>query len=147
MSVASERRLARILLRVALGTFAATVTSVLAADVLAGRRTAVLLGVAGAALLLVALLVSLLTVATSASPGELDSDVVRVGSQVLIADPRTGRRARYRILPDEQADVVTDALPVSSPVAQALLGAREDETVEVIERTLLVDEVVPPEGS
>jgi Transcription elongation factor, GreA/GreB, C-term len=147
MSVASARRVARILLWVALGTFAVTVASVLGADVLAWRHAAVLAGVAGAALLLVALVVSVLAVAASASPGRLNGDVVRVGSEVLIVDPRTGRRVRYTILPDEQAAVAPDALPASSPVARALLGARPDDTVEVVERTLRVDEVIPPDRS
>jgi Transcription elongation factor, GreA/GreB, C-term len=147
MSVAVARRAARILLWVALGTFAVTVMGVLGADVRAGRHAAVLVGVAGGALLVVTLIVSVLAAAASAAPGQLDGDVVRVGSEVLIVDPRTGRRVRYTILPDEQAAVAPDALPVSSPVARALLGARPDDTVDVVERTLRVDEVIPPEGS
>lgn len=59
---------------------------------------------------------------------EVASGVAGFGSRVDVTDER-GRRASYTIVNDEDADPAAGAIGVSSPLAQALTGARAGATV------------------
>jgi hypothetical protein len=146
--MSSPDSLARILFRLAVGTFAATVAGMAVMVELVGREAAVLIGAAGGVMLLIVLVVCLLAIAASKQPGEPDRGVVvQIGSVVRFRDARTGRTAQYLILPDELAALNPHALPESSPAAQALLGAQPEEEVLVVERSLVVEEVSPPRSA
>ena len=68
------------------------------------------------------------------------------GSHVDVIDER-GRRASYAIVNDEDADPVAGAIGITSPLAQALTGARVGSTVvwhrPVGDATLRVEKVEP----
>jgi transcription elongation factor GreA len=64
------------------------------------------------------------------APG--DASVVSFGSRVAVRDEATGREATYTIVGPTEASAATGALSSSSPVARALLGSHQGETVTVI---------------
>ena len=53
------------------------------------------------------------------------------GSRVRVRDEASGREADYTIVGPTESNAGSGALSSSSPVARALLGAREGETVSV----------------
>jgi transcription elongation factor GreA len=57
--------------------------------------------------------------------------VVAFGSTVEVRDEQSGRTATYTILGASEASAKDGRLSVESPVAKALLGAREGDAVEV----------------
>ena len=59
------------------------------------------------------------------------TDSVRFGAWVVLADEETGEKKKYRIVGDLEADLNRNLLSVSSPMARALLGKREDDIVEI----------------
>jgi transcription elongation factor GreA len=59
------------------------------------------------------------------------ADVVAFGSRVRVRDETSGREADYTIVGPSESNVGSGALSASSPVARAMLGAREGETVSV----------------
>ena len=140
--------LARTLFRLAVGTFVSTIGGMAVMVELAGNEAAILVGAVGGVMLFVVLVMCLLAITAREQPGELESgEIVQIGSMVRFRDARTGRTAQYRILPDEQAARYPHALPESSPAAQALLGAQPEEEVLVVERSLVVEEVSPPDAA
>jgi transcription elongation factor GreA len=59
------------------------------------------------------------------------ADVVSFGSRVRVRDEASAREADYTIVGPTESNAGSGALSSSSPVARALLGAREGETVSV----------------
>jgi transcription elongation factor GreA len=59
------------------------------------------------------------------------ADVVSFGSRVRVRDEAHGRETDYTIVGPTESNAGSGALSSSSPVARALLGAREGETVSV----------------
>ncbi len=59
-----------------------------------------------------------------------DNDIVRFGATVII-DRDDGRRQTFRIVGEDEADPEHGTLSHISPLAQALLGKSEGETVRV----------------
>ena len=57
--------------------------------------------------------------------------VVGFGTTVEVRDETSGRVATYRIVGAAEASAKDGKLSIESPVAQALIGAREGEAVEV----------------
>jgi transcription elongation factor GreA len=65
-------------------------------------------------------------------PGELDADGRAVfGATVEIEDLDSGDRVVYQIVGDVEADIRSNRISVSSPVARALIGKGEGDVVEV----------------
>lgn len=58
-------------------------------------------------------------------------DTVRFGTWVNLQDEESGEEKRFRIVGDLEADITKDKLSISSPMARALLGKREDELVTI----------------
>lgn len=58
-------------------------------------------------------------------------DSVRFGAWVVLSDEKTGEEKKYRIVGDLEADIRQNKLSVSSPMARALLGKKEDDVVEI----------------
>jgi transcription elongation factor GreA len=66
------------------------------------------------------------------NPVELDADGRAVfGSTVEIEDLESGDRVVYQIVGDAEADIRSNQISVSSPVARALIGKSEGDVVEV----------------
>ena len=65
-------------------------------------------------------------------PAELDADGRAVfGSTVDIEDLASGEKLVYQIVGDVEADIRSNRISVSSPVARALIGKSEGDVVEV----------------
>jgi len=65
-------------------------------------------------------------------PSQLDTDGRAVfGSTVEIEDLEAGTRVVYQIVGDVEADIRSNRISVSSPVARALIGKSEGDVVEV----------------
>jgi transcription elongation factor GreA len=58
-------------------------------------------------------------------------DAVAFGSQVEVADRDSGKRSTYTLVSAVDADAAAGRLSVESPVAQALVGARAGDVVEI----------------
>jgi transcription elongation factor GreA len=57
--------------------------------------------------------------------------VVSFGTTVAVVDEASGREAQYTIVGPTEADRARGRISAESPVAQALIGAKVGETVEV----------------
>ena len=65
-------------------------------------------------------------------PASLDVDGKAVfGATVEIEDLSSGERLKYQIVGDVEADIRSNLISVSSPVARALIGKGEGDVVEV----------------
>jgi transcription elongation factor GreA len=58
-------------------------------------------------------------------------DAVAFGSEVTVADRDSGKRTTYTLVSAVDADAAAGRLSVESPVAQALVGARAGDVVEI----------------
>jgi len=65
-------------------------------------------------------------------PASIDADGrVVFGATVEIEDAESGARRRWQIVGDDEADVKEQKVSVNSPLARALIGKREGDSVEV----------------
>jgi len=65
-------------------------------------------------------------------PSTLDLDGTAVfGATVEIEDLESGERVKYQIVGDVEADIRSNLISVSSPVARALIGKSAGDVVEV----------------
>jgi transcription elongation factor GreA len=65
-------------------------------------------------------------------PAEVEADGrVVFGATVEIEDLDSGDRNRYQIVGDDEADIKASKISVNSPIARALIGKSEGDTVEV----------------
>lgn len=64
-------------------------------------------------------------------PSGQNSDEVRFGSTVVLSDEETGEEVSYTILGEDESDVSSGRISVTSPVARALLGKRVGDSVVV----------------
>ena len=62
---------------------------------------------------------------------ELDSDVVRVGSQVSVKDEGSGKSLKYTIVGSTEANPSENRLSNESPVGKGLLGRKKGDAVKV----------------
>jgi transcription elongation factor GreA len=58
-------------------------------------------------------------------------DRVIFGATVALSDPDSGDEVRYRIVGELEADLKVNKISVTSPIARALIGRSEGETVTV----------------
>jgi len=63
---------------------------------------------------------------------KLSGNTVKFGATVTIADEETDEELRYQIVGDDEADVKNGRLAISSPIARALIGKSEGDSVEVV---------------
>lgn len=54
------------------------------------------------------------------------------GATVELEDLTAGERVRYQIVGDDEADIKSSLISVSSPIARALIGKLEGDMVEVV---------------
>ncbi|MFO1283254.1 MAG: transcription elongation factor GreA [Burkholderiales bacterium] len=65
-------------------------------------------------------------------PTAVDADGrVVFGATVEIEDVASGEVSRYQIVGDDEADIKAGKISVNSPIARALIGKSEGDTVEV----------------
>jgi transcription elongation factor GreA len=54
------------------------------------------------------------------------------GSTISVIDVDGGKEGRYQIVGEDEADIKSGLMSVSSPIARALIGKQEGDTVEVV---------------
>ncbi len=62
---------------------------------------------------------------------KLTGDSVKFGATVELADEDTDEESTYQIVGDQEADVKQGKISISSPIARALIGKSEGDSVEV----------------
>ena len=62
---------------------------------------------------------------------ETGGDAVAFGSEIVVADRDSGKQRSYTLVSAVDADAAQGRLSVESPVAQALVGARAGDVVEI----------------
>lgn len=63
--------------------------------------------------------------------GKLTGDRVKFGATVELVDEDTEEVRTYQIVGDQEADVKSGRISISSPIARALIGKEVGETIEV----------------
>jgi transcription elongation factor GreA len=63
---------------------------------------------------------------------KLSGNTVKFGATVTIIDEETEHELRYQIVGDDEADVKQGRIAISSPIARALIGKSEGDSVEVV---------------
>jgi len=64
-------------------------------------------------------------------PAKLSGDTVKFGAKLTLIDEDTEKEVRYQIVGDFEADVKSGRISISSPIARALIGKKQGDTVEV----------------
>ena len=59
-------------------------------------------------------------------------DRVVFGATVVLQDIASGASVTYQVVGDDEADIKYSMISISSPIARALIGKHEGDTVEVI---------------
>jgi len=62
---------------------------------------------------------------------KLGGDTVKFGATVTLLDESTEQEKHYQIVGDQEADVASGKVSISSPIARALIGKEEGDSVEV----------------
>ena len=62
---------------------------------------------------------------------KLSGSVVKFGATVTLADEETDEEQTFRIVSEDEADIKDGRLSVTSPLARALIGKGQGESVEV----------------
>jgi transcription elongation factor GreA len=62
---------------------------------------------------------------------QLDTSKVFILSTVTIKNSKTGAKMKYTLVPENEADLKSGKISVSSPIAQGLLGKKIGEIAEV----------------
>jgi transcription elongation factor GreA len=64
--------------------------------------------------------------------GKLSGKQVKFGATVMLVDEDTDEKTAYQIVGEDEADIKTKRLSVTSPLARALIGKQVGESVEVV---------------
>lgn len=62
---------------------------------------------------------------------KLSGEKVKFGATVVLVDEDTEEEKTYQIVGDQEADVKSGRISISSPIARALIGKEVGETIEV----------------
>jgi len=62
---------------------------------------------------------------------KLSGDKVKFGATVVVADDDTGEKVTYQIVGADESDIKAGLLSITSPLARALVGKAEGDSVEV----------------
>jgi transcription elongation factor GreA len=62
---------------------------------------------------------------------KLSGDKVKFGATVVLVDEDTEEKKTYQIVGDQEADVKSGRISISSPIARALIGKEKGDTIEV----------------
>lgn len=64
-------------------------------------------------------------------PAKMSGDTVKFGATVLVVDEDTDEEFTYQIVGDYEADMEKGKISISAPVARALIGKAEGDSVSV----------------
>ena len=62
---------------------------------------------------------------------KLSGDTIKFGATVKLVEEDTDEEKTYQIVGDQEADVKSGKISISSPIARALIGKSEGDSVEV----------------
>jgi transcription elongation factor GreA len=62
---------------------------------------------------------------------KLSGDKIKFGATVVLVDEDTEEKKTYQIVGDQEADVKSGRISISSPIARALIGKEVGEAIEV----------------
>ena len=62
---------------------------------------------------------------------KLSGDTVKFGATVKLVDDASNEEKTYQIVGDQEADVKLGKISISSPIARALIGKSEGDSIEV----------------
>ena len=65
------------------------------------------------------------------NPSSLSGSTVKFGAKLLLIDEDTDAEVKYQIVGDFEADVKKGRISISSPIARALIGKKQGDSVEV----------------
>ena len=74
---------------------------------------------------------SLISRANVIEPAKMSGTTIRFGATVELADEDTGDERTYQIVGEPEADINAGRLNMRSPLARALIGKEEGDSVEV----------------
>lgn len=69
--------------------------------------------------------------ATVIDTSTINSDSVKFGATVQIMDDDTGDVSKFQIVGSDEADIKAGFVPITSPVAKALIGKKVDDAIDV----------------
>lgn len=61
----------------------------------------------------------------------IKSDLIKFGATVEIVDNDSDMNSKFQIVGSDEADIKNGFLPITSPIARALIGKKVDDVVEV----------------
>lgn len=64
-------------------------------------------------------------------PSSLSGNTVKFGAKLVLIDEDTDAEVKYQIVGDFEADVKKGRISISSPIARALIGKKQGDSVEV----------------
>ena len=64
--------------------------------------------------------------------GKLSGKQIKFGATVTLVDEDTDEKTAYQIVGQDEADIKTKRLSITSPLARALIGKQVGESVEVV---------------
>ncbi len=62
---------------------------------------------------------------------KMSGDTVKFGASLILVDEDTDEEKHYQIVGDQEADVASGKISISSPISRALIGKEEGDSVEV----------------
>lgn len=62
---------------------------------------------------------------------KIAGDTIKFGATVRLIDEESEEEKHYQIVGDQEADVASGKISISSPISRALIGKEEGDTVEV----------------
>ncbi len=65
-------------------------------------------------------------------PSKLSGKVIKFGATVTLIDEDTEEKTVYQIVGEAEADIGKHKISITSPVARALIGKSQGQTVEVV---------------
>ncbi|MEM7269427.1 MAG: transcription elongation factor GreA [Pseudomonadota bacterium] len=65
-------------------------------------------------------------------PTKMSGDAIKFGATVEVADEDTDEEKTYQIVGEPEADIEAGKLNIASPLARALIGKEEGDSVEVM---------------
>ena len=63
---------------------------------------------------------------------QMDNSKVFILSTVTIKNSKTGAKMKYTLVPENEADLKTGKISISSPIAQGLLGKKVGDVADVV---------------
>ena len=73
----------------------------------------------------------MISLAEVIDPAKMSGDTVKFGATVTLVDEETEEEKTYQIVGEPEADIESGRLNVRSPLARALIGKEEGDSVEV----------------